>query len=125
MRSTVFDSKGIPERGLQAPHQTQAKSKLIAEYLRNFTHVTRGGLYIDGFAAPQSRKHEDAWTARRVLETEPKRIRGAFLCDLDPAGIAQLRDLKAKHHRSHDRGGYPSGKETSIGRFTRSSKAPN
>ena len=52
----------------RAPAQTDAKSKLIAEYLSRFQLVTKGGLYIDGFAAPQKRDRLDSWTARRVLE---------------------------------------------------------
>lgn len=96
----VFEGGRIPERGVgPPPSQTNSKSKLIAEYLSNFQRVTNGGMYIDGFAAPQSRGHEEAWTARRVLEIEPKRIRNFWLCDIDPAGIKQLRTLKAEHHR--------------------------
>ena len=53
---------------LRPPDQTNAKSKLIANYISKFQRVTKGGLYIDGCAAPQSRDHEEAWTARRVLE---------------------------------------------------------
>lgn len=83
---------------VRPPNQTDSKSKLIAEYLANFQRVTKGGLYIDGFAAPQKRDREDAWTARRVLEIEPKRLRCFWLCDLDPKGILQLQQLRAKHH---------------------------
>jgi three-Cys-motif partner protein len=82
----------------RAPAQTDAKSRLIAEYLTRFQLVTRGGLYIDGFAAPQSRAHPEAWTARRVLEITPPRLRTFWLCDIEPEGLAQLRDLKRKHH---------------------------
>lgn len=85
---------------LRPPDQTNAKSKLIAEYIRLFQQITRGGLYIDGFAAPQSREHEEAWTARRVLEIEPKWIRGFWLCDIDPGGVVQLKQLKDIHHRN-------------------------
>lgn len=80
------------------PDQTNSKAKLIAEYISNFQRITRGGLFIDGFAAPQSRGHEDAWSARRVLEIKPARLRTFWLCDLDPAGIAQLKRLKSLHH---------------------------
>lgn len=100
-QESAFLAKGgrIPERGLgAAPIQTASKSKLVAEYITNFQRVTKGGLYIDGFAAPQSRMHEDAWTARRVLEIEPKRLRTFWLCDVDTKGLAQLRSLKSKHH---------------------------
>lgn len=80
------------------PLQTNDKSRLIADYIANFQRVTRGGLYIDGFAAPQSRQHEEAWTARRVLEVRPARIRTFWLCDVDPGGLGQLRKLKSLHH---------------------------
>nr|WP_256370579.1 three-Cys-motif partner protein TcmP [Thalassococcus sp. S3] len=91
----------IPERGLgQPPDQTNAKSKLIAEYIALFQRVTQGGLYIDGFAAPQSRRHEEAWTARRVLEIAPPRLRTFWLCDNDPNGLQQLEKLKTLHHRN-------------------------
>lgn len=96
----VFEGGRIPERGVgAAPSQTNSKSKLIAEYLTNFQRVTNGGLYIDGFAAPQSRDHKEAWTARRVLEIEPKRIRTFWLCDIDAGGVRQLQGLKDAHHR--------------------------
>lgn len=83
-----------------APAQTDAKSRLIAEYLARFQLVTRGGLYIDGFAAPQKREHPEAWTARRVLEIDPPRLRTFWLCDNDPAGVEMLRELKKNHHGS-------------------------
>jgi len=82
----------------EAPAQTDAKSRLIASYIAKFQLVTGGGLYIDGFAAPQSRAHKDAWTARRVLEIAPPRLRTFWLCDRDPAGVEMLRELKSQHH---------------------------
>lgn len=82
----------------KAPAQTDAKARLIEDYIRRFQMVTGGGLYIDGFAAPQKRDKEDAWTARRVLEIKPKRLRRFWLCDVDPRGVEQLKELKAKHH---------------------------
>ena len=47
----------------------------IAEYITNFQRVTKGGLYIDGFAAPQSRDHEEAWSARREYQDGDQRPR--------------------------------------------------
>lgn len=85
---------------LKPPDQTNSKSKLICEYIANFQLITRGGLFIDGFSAPQKRDSEEAWTARRVLELEPKRLRRFWLCDLEAEGIRQLRELKAKHDRN-------------------------
>lgn len=83
---------------INPPEQTNAKSKLISGYLSQFQLITKGGLYIDGFAAPQSRDHEESWTARRVLEISPARIRTFWLCDNEPRGLLQLRRLKEQHH---------------------------
>lgn len=97
--SQRLSQKTLPDgMVIRPPNQTDSKAKLIAEYLSNFQRVTKGGLYIDGFAAPQKRDREDAWTARRVLEIEPKRIRCFWLCDLDPKGALQLQKLRDKHH---------------------------
>ena len=102
--SSVLATSSIPKTVLlPPPHQTSFKSKLIAAYLRRFLMVTQGGVYIDGFAAPQSRQHPEAWTARRVLEIYELRFRVCWLCDIDPLGLVQLRDLAAKHHQG--RGG--------------------
>lgn len=96
-----LDGVRIPENWTgKAPDQTSSKSRLIAEYISKFQLITRGGLFIDGFAAPQSRMHEDAWTARRVLEIEPKWIRAFWLCDIEAGGLMQLRRLKAAHDRN-------------------------
>jgi len=98
--SAVLASSTIPPAlKSRPPIQSNAKSKLIADYIENFQRVTKGGLYIDGFAAPQKRDHEEAWTARRVLEIKPPRIRAFWLCDMEVTGIAQLEALKAKHDR--------------------------
>lgn len=94
-------SSRLPENLiLKPPGQTNAKSKLIAEYISKFQLITRGGLFIDGFSAPQSRDHEEAWTARRVLEVEPKWLRAFWLCDIESGGLLQLQRLKSLHHRS-------------------------
>lgn len=84
--------------GPSVPFSTRSKSELVADYVRRFQLITRGGLYVDGFAAPQRRHAEDAWTAKRVLEVEPKRIRGFWLFDIDPKGVRQLQSLKQEHH---------------------------
>lgn len=83
----------------RAPLHTNAKSRLICEYISKYQLVTHGGLFIDGFSAPQRRSDAEAWTARRVLELEPKWIRSFWLCDLDPEGLLLLKKLKAEHHR--------------------------
>ncbi len=98
--SFLIDSRSVPSTGLPPPpQQTDSKSKLIADYISKFQLITKGGLYIDGFAAPQSRDHEEAWTARRVLEVQPPRLRTFWLCDSDDGGARQLGRLKSIHHR--------------------------
>lgn len=82
----------------RVPIHSNVKSKLISEYIAKYQMVTHGGLFIDGFSAPQSRSHPEAWTARRVLELEPKWIRCFWLCDLEATGLDQLAKLKAAHH---------------------------
>lgn len=94
-----FDAGKPPPSGFsRPPDQTNAKSRLIAEYIKNFQLITKGGIYIDGFSGPQSRAHEEAWTARRVLEIAPPRLRLFWLCELDPGGLLQLRSLADAHH---------------------------
>lgn len=82
------------------PAQTNAKARLVEEYLRRFQIITKGGLYIDGFSGAQSPAHEEAWTAKRVLELEPKRIRRVWLCEQDEAKLPQLRGLQMAHARN-------------------------
>ena len=66
---------------------------MIATYLRLFVYVTRHGAYIDGFAGPQQPSMLDLWTAKLVLESQPKppkrRLNQLFLCELR-AGPANL-----------------------------------
>lgn len=96
-----FDAGKPPTAGFsRPPDQTNAKSRLIADYISRFQLITKGGIYIDGFSAPQSRSHEEAWTARRVLEIAPPRLRLFWLCELDAGGLLQLRNLARTHHRS-------------------------
>ncbi|WP_322895087.1 MULTISPECIES: three-Cys-motif partner protein TcmP [unclassified Yoonia] len=100
--SSLIEGATIPQTWRTPPPiQSNDKSLLIADYLKNFQRVTRGGLYIDGFAAPQSREHTSAWTARRVLEIKPPRLRRCWLCEMDPAGLLQLQELKRAHHKTY------------------------
>lgn len=95
----------LPEKdfkSLRYPLWTQNKARLIQEYLRLFVFITKHGTYIDGFAAPQS-GHLDAWSAKLVLEMEPKWFRDFWLCDLDPKGILKLQELQAEHATSKRR----------------------
>lgn len=88
----------VPEKdfkSLKHPLWTENKAQLIREYIKLFTYVTKHGAYIDGFAAPQRRDRMDLCSAKLVLETEPKRVRDFWLCDIDPEGLALLHEIKA------------------------------
>lgn len=100
----LFDPNDLPSdgrlpekdfRSLTCPLWTQNKARLIQEYIRLFTYVTKHGAYIDGFAAPQRRGHSDLCSAKLVLEAEPKRVRELWLCDIDPRGMELLSAIKS------------------------------
>lgn len=84
-------------RSLQHPVWTEEKARLIQEYLRLFTFITKHGNYIDGFAAPQRRDLARICSARLVLETEPKWMRDFWLCDLDQRGVELLEEIAVAH----------------------------
>lgn len=96
-------------RSLQHPVWSEEKAKLIQEYLRLFTFITKHGNYIDGFAAPQRRDLSEICSARLVLETEPKWLRDFWLCDLDPRGVDLLKKIAAPHRSSTRRVNVLSG----------------
>lgn len=102
----LFPAAALPEfevppekdfRSLRHPLWTENKARLIQEYIRLFTFVTKHGAYIDGFAAPQRRERMDLCSAKLVLQTEPKWVRNLWLCDIDPKGIDLLNEIKALH----------------------------
>src|SRR5580704_11966978 len=64
------------------PVWTDNKARFIMRYLRYFVYITKHGTYIDGFAGPQQEKETDAWAAKLVLESEPRRLRHFHLCDI-------------------------------------------
>ncbi|MGX1259786.1 three-Cys-motif partner protein TcmP [Sinorhizobium fredii] len=85
---------------------TQHKAQLIAKYIYLFTIITRHGAYIDGFAGPKKRDLENSWAAELVVQTEPRRLREIFLCDLDPKKVEELQqmvgrqpDLDQRHYQ--------------------------
>ena len=74
---------------------TAHKAHFIERYLYYFVLVTKHGTYIDGFAGPQQPDDADMWTAKRVLESEPRCwLRHFYLFDLLPTQVARLQDLK-------------------------------
>jgi three-Cys-motif partner protein len=100
----LFQSADIPKvpvppardfKSLQHPLWTENKARLIEEYIRLFTYITKHGAYIDGFAAPQRRERMDLCSAKLVIQAEPKLVRDFWLCDIDIVGIGLLRELAA------------------------------
>jgi three-Cys-motif partner protein len=77
------------------PVWTDNKARFIMRYLRYFVYITKHGTYIDGFAGPQQEKETDAWAAKLVLESEPRRLRHFHLCDIDKKQVARLEAMKA------------------------------
>jgi len=61
-----------PRVKLRVPMWTAHKARFIERYLYYFVQVTKHGTYIDGFASPQQPDDVDMWTAKRVLESEPR-----------------------------------------------------
>jgi three-Cys-motif partner protein len=84
------------------PIWTENKAKLIERYLYYFVLITKHGVYIDGFAAPQA-KEPDSWAAKLVLESRPAFLRGFWLCDISRAGVKKLNDLVAAQPRIRGR----------------------
>lgn len=100
----VVQPGGINNRkGLHCPLWTENKARLIQEYIKLFTFVTKHGAYIDGFAAPQERAHAAKCSAKLVLENQPQWIRDFWLCDLDPKGVALLEAIRAEHSTRKNR----------------------
>ena len=88
---------------IDVPVWTRNKARLIESYLNLFVMITHHGVYIDGFAGPQRPGDDDAWAAKLVLDSEPRRLRNFLLVDANRNRAAALRDLKAKQPRSRDR----------------------
>jgi three-Cys-motif partner protein len=84
-------------KSLRFPLWTQNKARLIQTYLRLFVYITHHGTYIDGFAAPQDAAYPETWSAKLVLEMEPKWFRDFWLCDISAPGIKELEILKRTH----------------------------
>jgi three-Cys-motif partner protein len=87
---------------LRYPLWTEHKAKMIATYLRLFVYVTRHGAYIDGFAGPQQPGMLDLWTAKLVLDSQPRppkrRLNQFFLCELSRTKWPALDGLVQEHH---------------------------
>ena len=73
---------------------TAHKARFIERYLYYFVLVTKHGTYIDGFAGPQQPDDAEMWTAKRVLESEPRWFRHFYLFDNSSAQVARLQALQ-------------------------------
>jgi three-Cys-motif partner protein len=79
---------------LEYPVWTRNKARLVYRYLRYFVFITKHGTYIDGFAGPQEPEKLETWTAKLVLESEPRWLRNFFFCELDKSKIDVLAALQ-------------------------------
>jgi three-Cys-motif partner protein len=70
------------------------KARLIARYLYYFIQITRHGTYIDGFAGPQRPDEPNSWSAKLVLDIEPKWLRRFYLFEKNSRKVQMLRSLK-------------------------------
>jgi three-Cys-motif partner protein len=80
---------------IERPVCTANKAQLIMRYLRYFVFITKHGTYIDGFAGPQEERPCDTWSAKLVIESEPKWMRHFHLCDVKRSQVKLLRQMKA------------------------------
>ena len=78
---------------LRYPVWTQSKARLIQSYLRLFTFITKHGTYIDAFAGPQT-DQPDMWSAKLVLECEPRWLRHFHLFEQKKVKVERLEQLQ-------------------------------
>ena len=76
------------------PIWTENKARLIQKYLKLFIYITKHGTYIDGFAGPQYPEKTGAWSAKLVLQIEPKWLGKFLLCDNDHEKYVYLNELR-------------------------------
>jgi three-Cys-motif partner protein len=84
---------------LRNPVWTESKAKLIQTYLKLFTFITKHGTYIDAFAGAQEIDKPEMWSAKLVLECEPRWLRHFHLFECDEKKVRQLRGLTEGHNR--------------------------
>jgi len=88
------------------PVWTESKSKLIQHYVRYFILITKHGMYIDGFAGPQSLKQLGSWSAALVLESKPKWLRKFILCEISRSGLKALKKLVESQSGARNKKGH-------------------
>jgi three-Cys-motif partner protein len=94
----------IPEPdvlAVRSPLWTEHKAHLISRYLYFFVLVTHHGTYFDGFSGPQELDRPEMWSAKLVLEMQPRWMRTFHLFEADPAQVERLRAMVAAQ-RPHD-----------------------
>ncbi len=101
---TLFELPAVEQKyqhlfRLKHPLWTEHKAKMIALYLKLFVYITKHGAYIDGFAGPQQPDKPEMWTAKLVLESEPKRLNQFFLCEINNAKWSALNALIKEHNQ--------------------------
>lgn len=72
---------------------TESKANLIQHYLQGFVFVTKHGTYIDGFAGPQNPDKHEMWSAKLVIQSQPRWLRHFFFFETDQAKVETLQQL--------------------------------
>ncbi len=99
----IKETKKVKLDRIQVPVWTDRKANLIKEYLYLFVQITKHGTYIDGFAGPQNEHENESWSAKLVLESEPKWMRNFYLFDLKKSQYECLIKLKKCHTECDNR----------------------
>lgn len=77
------------------PIWTECKAKLIERYLFYFVQITHSGTYMDAFAGPQESDKHEMWSAKLVIESNPRWLRNFYLFDIDATQVAFLQTMCA------------------------------
>ena len=80
---------------LPHPAWTEHKALLIRRYTKLFVMITHHGTYIDAFAGPQYPDKEGMWSAKLVLEGEPKFLRHFHLFETNKTKFSHIEKLLA------------------------------
>ena len=75
------------------PIWTGCKAKLIERYLFYFVQITHSGTYIDAFAGPQEEDKHEMWSAKLVMESNPRWLRNFFLFDIKKSLVEFIRQM--------------------------------
>lgn len=82
---------------------TENKAQLIQRYLFYFVMITKHGTYVDGFAGPQYVDQLMSWSAKLVIQSEPKWFKKFFLCELDKRSFKTLEEMIQDERKGGDR----------------------